>query len=99
MTYDVLARHATKDEREVLLKNHRTPLLCMGILSGLLGAMPTFFWLSSVFVLVLFPFVSMFMMWVYSVVFLFAALWFAHYLLFALKELRELKGEVLEGGS
>jgi TRAP-type C4-dicarboxylate transport system permease small subunit len=33
------------------------------------------------------------MMWVYAVVFIFGALWFTHYLLFALKEYRELKGE------
>jgi hypothetical protein len=32
-------------------------------------------------------------MWVYALVFIFAALWFAHYLLFALKSFRELKGE------
>ena len=93
MTYDVLAGHATKAERLELEALHRWPLLIIGVVTGLLGAAPTFFWLSSVFVLVLFPFVSIFMMWVYSLVFIFAALWFAHYLLFALKSFRELKGE------
>jgi len=93
MTYDVLSRHATQEERMQLTQIHRGPLLMIGILVGLLGAAPTFFWLSSVFVLVLFPLVSMFMMWVYCLVFIFAALWFAHYLLFALKNYRELKGE------
>jgi hypothetical protein len=93
MTYDVLARHASKDERLELEELHRWPLLIIGVIAGLLGAAPTLFWLSSVFVLVLFPFVSMLMMWVYSLVFIFAALWFAHYLLFALKSYRELKGE------
>jgi hypothetical protein len=93
MTYDVLARHASKDERLELMQLYRWPLLTMGVLAGLFGAAPIFFWLSSVFVLVLFPFVSMFMMWVYSLVFIFAALWFTHYLLFALKNYRELKGE------
>jgi hypothetical protein len=95
MTYDVLSRHANQTEREDLMRLHRMPLLMIGILVGLLGAVPTLFWLSSVFVLVLFPFVSMFMMWVYSVVFIFASLWFAHYLLFALKNYRDLKGEVI----
>ena len=93
MTYDVLSRHANQTEREDLMRLHRMPLLMIGILVGLLGAVPTLFWLSSVFVLVLFPFVSMFMMWVYSLVFIFASLWFAHYLLFALKNYRELRGE------
>jgi hypothetical protein len=93
MTYDVLSRHATVDERIELSQLHRGPLLMIGIFVGLLGAAPTFFWLSSIFVLVLFPLVSMFMMWVYCLVFIFAALWFAHYLLFALKNHRELKGE------
>jgi hypothetical protein len=99
MTYDVLARHATRDERIEIMQKYRMPLLIMGILTGFLGAMPTFFWLSSIFILVLFPVVSMFMMWVYSLVFIFAALWFTHYLLFALKELRETTGEVFESGS
>ena len=94
MTYDVLSRHATEEERNDLMLLHRWPLLLIGIFVGLMGAAPTIFWLSSVFVLVLFPFISMFMMWVYAVVFVFGALWFSHYLLFALKEYRELKGEV-----
>ena len=93
MTYDVLSRHATEQERDDLMILHRGPLLLIGIVVGLIGAAPTLFWLSSIFVLVLFPFVSMFMMWVYALVFIFGALWFAHYLLFALKEYRELKGE------
>jgi hypothetical protein len=93
MSYDVLARHASEAERLELMKLYRWQLLGMGVAAGLLGATPTLFWLSSVYVLVLFPFVSMFMMWVYSLVFIFAALWFTHYLLFALKNYRELKGE------
>lgn len=94
MSYDVLARHASKEERQALLRERRLPLLCMGVLAGLLGAAPTFFWLSSVFVLLLFPLISMVMMWVYSIVFIFAALWFSHYLLFALKNIRLQKGEM-----
>jgi Etoposide-induced protein 2.4 (EI24) len=96
MTYDVLARHASKEERQAIMTQQRVPLLCMGIAAGLMGSMPTFFWLSSVFILVLFPFVSMLMMWVYSMVFIFAAMWFGHYLLSVLQKERELKGELLE---
>jgi len=54
----------------------------------MLGAVPTFFWATSVLALVLFPIVSFVALWIYSLIFVFAALWFTHYLLEALKELR-----------
>jgi hypothetical protein len=37
---------------------------------------------------VLFPIVSFVALWIYSLIFVFAALWFTHYLLETLKELR-----------
>ena len=88
MSYDVLALHATAEERDILLHQHRWPLLAMGVISGMLGAVPTFFWATSVLALVLFPIVSFVALWIYSLIFVFAALWFTHYLLEALKELR-----------
>jgi uncharacterized membrane protein HdeD (DUF308 family) len=88
MSYDMLAQHASPQERDTLLLQHRWPLLLMGIISGMLGAVPTFFWATSALALVLFPIVSFVALWVYSLIFVFAALWFAHYLLEALKELR-----------
>lgn len=88
MSYDVLAQHASPQERDALLQQHRWPLLAMGIASGMLGAVPTFFWATSALALVLFPLVSFVALWVYSLIFVFAALWFAHYLFEALKELR-----------
>jgi hypothetical protein len=88
MSYDVLTLHATAEERDTLLQQHRWPLLAMGIFSGMLGAVPTFFWATSVLALVLFPIVSFVALWIYSLIFVFAALWFTHYLLEALKELR-----------
>lgn len=89
MSYDVLAQHASPEERDVLLQKYRWPLLSMGIISGMLGAVPTFFWATSALALVLFPIVSFVALWVYSIIFVFAALWFAHFLLEALKDLRE----------
>ena len=89
MSYDVLAQHATPQERDQLLEKYRWPLLSMGIISGMLGAVPTFFWATSALALVLFPIVSFVALWVYSIIFVFAALWFTHFLLDALKELRE----------
>jgi Flp pilus assembly protein TadB len=88
MSYDVLAQHATSQERDTLLHQHRWPLLAMGIASGMLGAVPTFFWATSALALVLFPVVGFFALWIYSVIFVFAALWFTHYLLESLKDLR-----------
>lgn len=95
MSYDVLTLHADKEERDRICREKRFGLLFIGIVSGLLGAVPTFFWLSSIFVLILFPFVSLFMMWVYSLIFIFVSLWFGHYLLFALRVDRQLRGESL----
>ncbi|CAM3690748.1 EI24 domain-containing protein [Polynucleobacter antarcticus] len=88
MSYDVLAQHASAEERDILLLKYRWPLLAMGIFSGMLGAVPTFFWATSALALVLFPIVSFVALWVYSIIFVFAALWFAHFLLQALKDLR-----------
>ena len=88
MSYDVLAQHASPQERDLLLKQYHWPLLAMGITSGMLGAVPTFFWATSALALVLFPIVSFVAMWIYSLIFVFAALWFAHFLLEALKDLR-----------
>ena len=89
MSYDVLAQHASADERDQLLEKFRWPLLCMGIASGMLGAVPTFFWATSALALVLFPLVSFVALWIYSLIFVFAALWFSHFLLDALQELRQ----------
>jgi hypothetical protein len=89
MSYDVLAKHASAQERDLLLQKYRWPLLCMGIASGMLGAVPTFFWATSALALVLFPIVSFVALWIYSLIFVFAALWFSYFLLDALKQLRE----------
>ena len=89
MSYDVLAKHATTEERDQLLEKYRWSLLCMGIASGMLGAVPTFFWATSALALVLFPLVSFVALWIYSLIFVFAGLWFCHFLLDALKELRQ----------
>jgi hypothetical protein len=88
MSYDVLARHASKDERYVLMKNHRGALLLMGITIGLLGIVPSFFWASSVLSFIFFPVVSILALWMYSMLFIFASLWFGHFLLSALRQYR-----------
>ncbi|MFM9916599.1 MAG: EI24 domain-containing protein [Rhizobacter sp.] len=88
MTYDVLAEHATKEERRELIKRHRSSLLGMGILTGYLGAAPSLVWASGVLFLALAPVLVPVAIWIYTLVFAFSALWFSHYALSALQALR-----------
>ena len=89
MSYDVLAKHASAQERDALIEKYRWPLLTMGVISGMLGAVPTFFWATSALALIFFPIVSFVALWIYSLIFVFAALWFSHFLLEALQTLRQ----------
>ena len=52
MAYDVLAEHASADERRALLREHRWPLLAMGLVTGYLGAAPSLVWAFSALTLV-----------------------------------------------
>ena len=97
MSFDVLAQHANDAERLLLISNQRKSLWLMGILCGLLGALPTFFWASSVLTFVFFPIVSIFVLWIYSCVFIFSSLWFAYYLLEELQNLRQSQGIQIHG--
>jgi hypothetical protein len=85
---DVLALHATKEERRRLIAEHRRPLFGMGVVSGYLGAAPSLLWAVSALTLVFAPFLIIASIWLYTLVFAFSALWFAHYLLAALRDLR-----------
>lgn len=88
MTYDALAEHASVDERHRLATEHRWPLLAIGVATGLLGAAPSLVWASGALSVVLAPVLIPVAVWIYTLVFAFAALWFAHYLLAALHALR-----------
>ncbi len=88
MSYDMLADHASVDERRSLLRRHRAALLGMGVLTGYLGAAPSLLWASGVLFVAMAPLLVPAAIWVYTLVFAFSALWFAHYLLAALTELR-----------
>jgi hypothetical protein len=88
MSYDVLADHASAEERRMLLRQHRAALLGMGMLTGYLGAAPSLLWASGVMFVAMAPVLVPVAIWVYTLVFAFAALWFAHYLLSALTALR-----------
>ncbi|MEO8057537.1 MAG: EI24 domain-containing protein [Burkholderiales bacterium] len=95
MTYDVLAEHASRDERRELVKRHRASLLGMGVLTGYLGAAPSLVWASGALVLVFAPVLVPLAVWIYTLVFAFAALWFAHFSLAALQALRAERDVVL----
>ncbi|WP_353192058.1 EI24 domain-containing protein [Pandoraea pnomenusa] len=88
MTYDALAYHATPEERRRIVRERRLPLLVIGVATGLLGSLPTLLWVSSVLMIVLFPVIALVAIWLYVVIFVFSALWFAHYSLRALSRLR-----------
>lgn len=97
MSFDVLAEHATPQERQALMKAHRWPLLAIGVASGIMGAAPGAVWAFSALTLVLAPLVMMASIWLYTAVFALTSLWFAHYLLAALQQHRRTtQGEVLD---
>jgi hypothetical protein len=81
LAFDVLADHAGAEERRQLMHERRWPLLGMGVVSGALGALPTLIWALGTAALILAPFFLIASVWLYTLVFAFAALWFAHYLL------------------
>lgn len=87
--FDVLAEHASADERRALLAEHRMPMLAMGVVCGYLGAAPSLIWAMGTLTIVLAPFVVLVSIWLYTVVFAFSTAWFAHYALAALQERRD----------
>lgn len=88
MIYDVLAEHASAVERRELLRRHRNSLLGIGIVTGYLGAAPSVIWASGALAIVFAPVLVPVAVWIYTLVFAFSALWFAHYALAALQTLR-----------
>ena len=88
LSYDVLAEHAGRSERIELLQQHRWPLFGIGIVSGYLGAAPSLLWAFSALTLVFAPVLILLAVWIYTLVFAFSALWFTHYTLAALRDLR-----------
>jgi hypothetical protein len=87
--FDVLADHASAEERRHLMHVHRWPLLAMGVASGIVGVLPALVWTLGAPALILAPFFLVASVWLYTLVFAFAALWFAHYLLARLQRHRE----------
>ncbi len=87
--YDVLSLHASAAERRYILRRRRWPLLLMGVISGYLGAVPSLLWAASAATLIFAPLLVVLSVWLYTLVFAFAACWFAHYTLAELQQLRD----------
>jgi hypothetical protein len=86
--FDVLAAHATAEERRHILQLYRWPMLAMGVVCGYLGAAPSLLWAASAATLIFAPILVVASVWLYTLVFAFAACWFAHFALAALARLR-----------
>lgn len=88
MAFDALAEHASADERRELFRRHRLTLLGMGVFTGFLGAAPSVLWASGALFAAAFVILVPLAIWIYTLVFAFSSLWFAHYCLAALQLLR-----------
>jgi hypothetical protein len=95
MTYDVLAEHASAEERRRILDEQRWPLLTIGVIAGYLGAAPAMLWSVGVMALAFAPWLIPASVWLYTLIFAFSALWFAHFALGALHQLRHAERQPL----
>jgi hypothetical protein len=88
MAYDALAYHASEEERQLVLKQHRWQLWSVGVITGLLGALPGMMWMGGVLSVVFLPLLAALAIWLYVLVFMFSGLWFQFFCLDALQQLR-----------
>lgn len=97
MAFDVLAEFASQQERHTLMARHRMGLLAMGVITGLMGAAPSLVWASGALFAAAFVILIPVAIWIYTLVFAFSSLWFAHFALAALHALRsEADSEVVD---
>ena len=89
MAFDALSQHASSDERREIFRRHRASLLGIGVLTGYLGAAPSVVWASGALFAAAFVILIPLAIWIYTLVFAFASLWFAHYCLAMLEALRQ----------
>lgn len=94
MAFDALSEHASKEERQTLFVRYRAQLLLMGVVCGLLSAAPSIVWASGV-VFVIFAWILVpLAIWIYAFVLALSSLWFAHFCLGALQQLRQERGQL-----
>ncbi len=88
MAFDALASHASAQERHTIFMEHRLPLLSMGVVCGMLGAAPSMVWSVGFMAIAMAPILVPLSIWIYTLIFAFSSLWFTHYGLTVLDELR-----------
>lgn len=84
MAYDGLSLHASHDELHTLMREHRVPLLSMGLVCGFLNAVPSAAMSTSAMAAAAYMVLLPVAVWAYTLVFVFSSLWFSHYCLAAL---------------
>lgn len=89
MGFDVLAEHASPEERKALIRKHRAYLIGMGIVCGYMGAAPSIVWASGALFAAAFVILVPVAIWIYALIFAFSSLWFSHYCLAALQMQRD----------
>ncbi len=89
--FDALAEHASVAERRQLMRAHRLPLMTLGLVTGYLGAAPAAIWAFGVMAVAFAPFLIVISIWLYTLVFAFSTLWFTHYALAALQQMRAVR--------
>ena len=88
MAFDALSAHADVTERRAILYDHRWALLGMGVVVGLLGSAPSLLWAVGALTLIFAPVLAVLSVWLYTLMFAFGTLWFAHFTLSRLARLR-----------
>lgn len=95
LAFDALAAHASAGERRIVLRTRRWSLLFMGLACGYLGALPALLWAFGALSFVFAPLLLVASVWLYTLVFAFAACWFVHYALAELQRLRDAAPEAV----
>jgi hypothetical protein len=90
LSFDCLADHASAEERELIMREHRVYLLIIGLLTGYLSALPSVLWASGAMFIAMAPLLVPVAIWIYTLIFAFSSLWYAHYCLARLQRLRAL---------
>jgi len=90
LSFAALVHHASREERVLILRQHRLRLLLIGLVSGYLALVPCLIWVwaggprfASAFIIL-----APVAMGMYVLLFAFSSLWFTHYCLAALRQLR-----------
>ncbi len=96
-SFDALADHASAEERRLLMVRHRSSFLLLGVISGYLGTLPSVMWASGAMFIAMAPLLIPLAIWLYTLIFAFSSLWFTHFALAALVNLREQDAEPRPG--